>query len=243
MKTAIIADIHSNYQALTAVLEQIEKEKVDKIVCLGDSVGYGADPDKCLDLLMDNQNITSILGNHEYGVLGMLDLSGFNSPAKKSVIYSKERLKKHHLKYLEKLGLKHFQEEMEFSHACFYFPDSWAYPKFKDIKNQFDYMGSFVGFIGHTHIPSIYSINGDKKITVFYSTSDVVLEKEYRYIVNTGSVGQPRDNDNRACFGIFNSSTLEFRHIRVEYDWQLASKRILEEGLPEFLADRLGRGE
>lgn len=222
MKFAVISDIHSNLEALLAVLKHIEKEKIERIYCLGDLVGYGPNPNECVDLI---KSFTPhvIIGNHDSAVIGKTPIKFFNEYAKQSTIWTRKTLTKDNLEYLNSLPLSIRENDFLFVHAAPYIPEKWTYVMTdSEASRQFRYFLESNCFIGHTH-----------KAEFFVSSSSG------RRIINPGSVGQPRDGNPKACYLIYDTETNDFRHIRLEYDVRTVYKKIVNAGLHSYLAERL----
>jgi diadenosine tetraphosphatase ApaH/serine/threonine PP2A family protein phosphatase len=232
MKTAIISDIHSNLEALTSVLDAVDGLGPDAIICLGDIVGYGADPDACVELIRE-RSIPSIMGNHDMAVAGDLTIDDFNDIAKTGVQWSRERLSKEQSEYLRGLPLQIEQADALFVHSSPDHPEEFHYLIYpSDTIESFRSFSQPICFVGHTHRPAIFSAEGfERRIT-----------RNKQAIVNVGSVGQPRDGDWRGCFTLFDSEQWSIEHIRVEYDVHRAREKIITAGLPNKLGDRLLAG-
>jgi predicted phosphodiesterase len=229
---AIISDIHANLEALQRTLEIIKERGVDEIICLGDIVGYGANPNECVDLV--RKNCTAIiLGNHDAGVLDLSTADDFNSTAKKAIIWTAEHLSAENKVFLSTLPMVVKKEQILFVHASPKSPELWNYIiDLKDVIFALRIIQEKICFFGHTHIPGIYSKRGKEK----YVSSDD------QYIVNVGSVGQPRDRNPMLAFGIFDSSAWTYELIRSDYPFQQAAEKIYKAGLPEELGFRLMYG-
>ncbi len=222
MRIAVISDIHGNLAALESVLASIRNTGADKVICLGDIVGYGARPNECVDLIKDRK-IPTVMGNHDQAAVGRGNLAYFNTYARQAIIWTMTQLKDEEKRFLSGLELTFKIDDMLFVHSS---PDNtgdWNYIfTAADAQRSFSAFQEPVCFIGHTHYPNI-----------FYE------EHGHRRLINVGSVGQPRDNNPQACWGQYDTSTGEYRLMRVEYDVELAVKDILDAQLPPFLANRL----
>lgn len=239
MKFAIIADIHANLEALEVVLKDSKEQGCDHYVCLGDVVGYGANPKECLQIVRE-MKMPCVKGNHDEYCSNEEDPEGFNPHAAKAVVWTKSQLSGEERQWLREL--KYFRLITTFSivHATLDEPKSWGYVFNKlDAAASFTYQNTPICFFGHTHVPVAFVrdsvIRGGQ-----YSKLNV--EKGKKYFVNIGSVGQPRDGDPRAAYGIFDTdaATIELR--RLDYPIEVAQKKIREAGLPEKLAARLETG-
>ncbi len=229
MKTAIISDIHSNLDALTAVFDRIDSLRPDRIICLGDIVGYGAEPNECVDLFR-RHSIPAVLGNHDQAVSGDLPVDDFNDTAKAAVLWNRERLAKDNAEFLRGLPFTIEESDALFVHSSPDHPEEFHYLIYhSDTAGSFRSFSQPICFVGHTHRPVIFNVNG----------SQSAISRDVRSIVNVGSVGQPRDGDRRGCFVLFDSVEWSVEHIRVEYDVQKAREKIIAAGLPKKLGDRL----
>jgi len=231
LRIAIISDIHSNLEALTKAFEIIDTKNVDEIVCLGDIVGYGANPNECVELIRKRVKYV-VMGNHDYAVaVDPAELFYFSSYARESDLWTREVLTKENLDFLKSLPFTISLKNLLFVHSAPAQPREWEYIFTEaQAKVQFQYFKEKICFIGHSHFPGIFPENG------FYNGK---LDRNTRYIINVGSIGQPRDGDWRLCFGIFDMGTWTYEEIRSEYDVEKASVKIIQNGLPEFLARRI----
>lgn len=239
MKIALIGDVHSNLEALQVVMKEIEKAKVERIYCLGDTVGYNANPVECLKIIRE-KGIVGVAGNHDFAAVGMTSTENFNPYAYLAASWAAKQLSADDKKYIEGLPLVRKMPELTLVHATLHEPENWGYiftPR--DAQESFEYQQTPVCFIGHSHVPGIFEENGE----VLYSPQgEIPLKRDLRYIINTGSVGQPRDGNPRACYVIFDTEkwTVDFR--RVPYDLAKTQEKVIAAGLPPFLAERLSVG-
>lgn len=248
MRIAIISDIHGNLEALEAVLNHADREGFDRLVCLGDVVGYGANPCECVDLVRervsqdDGQELV-VKGNHDDAASGGGD-EYFNDQAQRAIRWTAEQLSDETLAWLRELKMVFsYTPDYFLVHASPHEPESWHYVvNMGDALSAFDSFTERVAFIGHSHVPFFVSREeGDEQIQI-HQTEVVRLENGSRYLTNVGSVGQPRDGDPRACYVFYDVEAGSIQRFRVEYDVEAASRKILEAGLPEFLALRLHKG-
>jgi len=221
MRYGIIADIHSNLEALEAVLSDLSG-KVDQIICLGDIIGYGPNPNECCEIFRDKK-IPSIAGNHEKGVLGEMSLEWFNPNASEAVRWTKRQLLPENLEYLKGLPLTMEYTEFQLVHGSLINPTEEYLNGIFEAMPTFDLMVKPLLFVGHTHQP----LNLNYK------------EKE---IVNPGSVGQSRDGNPMSSYLVFDSEKKEFNLYRVKYDIEKVQQKMMIAGLPQFLIDRLTFG-
>lgn len=242
MKYAIVSDIHSNLEALEAVLEDIRNNKVVKLICLGDIVGYGASPNECINLVKDNFH-TVLMGNHDHAAIGKTRCEYFNPNARNAILWTKRVLGFEETEYLKTLPFINREDNIVYAHANLRRPDEWDY-----IIDDFQASLSFdrmlkaqLAFIGHSHVP-VHFYNGDSQ-GYDHSQGKIEIDRNYSYIINVGSVGQPRDGNEKSCYVIYDIERNFFEYRRIKYDIKSAQKKILDAGLPEFLAERIENGK
>ena len=232
MRIAIISDIHSNLEALTSAFESIDAKGVDEIVCLGDTVGYGANPNECLSLARSRCSIL-LQGNHDAAAVDLSVANQFTLNAQLSAMWTFGVLSDENKEYLRGLPQLKPQGDLLFSHASPYEPEEWHYVISEfDTREAFDAFLERICFIGHSHIPVIFSNRG--KVPS--------VDQSGRFIVNVGSVGQPRDGNPLLSFGIFDTEAWSYENVRTEYDVDAAAQKIRKAGLPRSLAERLYQG-
>jgi diadenosine tetraphosphatase ApaH/serine/threonine PP2A family protein phosphatase len=240
MRYAVLSDVHANLEALRAVLADCRTD-VDSILCLGDVVGYGADPEPCIEIVAERAEFL-IAGNHEHGVAGLLPLDWFNRMARAAAEWTAARLDADHRAYLADLPLSLQVGDATLVHASPANPDEWEYLlTAEDGFEAFAAFDSRLCFVGHSHRPACWSL-GSSGPEYRPGTVDIALDGGRRYIVNVGSVGQPRDRDTRACYAIWDQEARRVAIRRVSYDWTEARRKIIAAGLPRVLADRLAHG-
>lgn len=240
MKYAIISDIHANLEALDVALEAIDKIGVDEILCLGDVVGYNANPNECVEIVRERE-IPTICGNHDAVASGLEEPWGFNPVAMAAAMWTRESLSEDNLAWLRDLPDGRRFDEFITVHGAPGDRDRYLFT-WDDILVHIPIVeeeGCRLCFFGHTHFPGIFANDG------VYTVDDdgkFNVGQEKVFFVNPGSVGQPRDGDPRASFGILDTESYEFELIRLEYNVAFASGKVLEAGLPQFLAERLTMG-
>ncbi len=240
MRRAIISDIHGNLHALEAVLGDIGREAVEDVVCLGDVVGYGAFPAECLALVRQHCSLV-VCGNHDHAVGHDYLLEAYYDEARQSLEWTREALDDGERAYLAGLPLEHRTDWVTYVHASLPNPETWGYLEFSgDVVEHLKHQETPVCFIGHTHLPGVYS--GD--LTNFFEISWNARQRlpEGPLVVNVGSVGQPRDQDPRACYVIYDEMQGVISYRRVRYPIAEAQQAIREAGLAPFFADRLRVG-
>ncbi len=242
MKFGIISDIHGNLEALEVVLEEIKKEDCNEIIFLGDIVGYGANPNECIELLR-KERVVGVAGNHDYAVLNKTSIDNFNPYAKSAILWTQEVLTKESLWYLDAFFLVNRSYPFHIVHSSPDDPSDWFYLfTVEDIIPQFNFFSFPVCLVGHTHIPLIVARRNDGKIEII-KENKIELNPNWQYIINVGSVGQPRDGNPKACFAIHDTKTNIFEIRRIEYNIKKAADKIIKAGLPPILAERLFEGQ
>jgi diadenosine tetraphosphatase ApaH/serine/threonine PP2A family protein phosphatase len=240
LRYAIISDVHSNLEALEAVLECLEGESIDAYLSTGDIVGYGADPGPCIERIR-GLNPHIVAGNHDWAVAGILSLDFFNAYAREAIEWTRGRLGKAELDWLRSLKLVKKVGKMTLVHATLHAPENFDYLLTAyDAHLSLEVLETPVCFVGHSHVPVTFAQNGS---VTFSFASEIDLSGVHRAIVNAGSVGQPRDGNPHASFGIYDSEKDLVQVRRVPYDVPGATKKILAAGLPQVLAERLWFGK
>jgi len=225
LRIAFISDIHGNLTALQAVLESIYMSDIDQTICLGDIIGYGARSNECVELI-SSKSIKCVLGNHEYAIINLNELSRFNPKAKESILWTKKNLSNKSMEFLKNLKLTLEVENIQIVHSSPVFPESWSYLKDKyQAKKAFKSFTQEFCIIGHTHQPVIFEDH-----------------ESQRKLINAGSVGQPRDGNPKACWLWLDTRSKDFGWERVEYDIKKTAGEILDAKLPKFHAQRLFSG-
>ena len=241
MRYALISDIHGNLEALKAVLDALSAEKIDRYFCVGDIVGYGADPAECIRAVRSLNPAALVAGNHEWGVTGLLGLDYFNDYARVAIEWTKSVLKKDELDYLKTLQLVAGDDDFQLVHGGLTEPSGFPYiVDSKDARSTIALMNKRLCFVGHTHVAEIYY--SDKDAVKKIEGSKVKLQDGGKYLINVGSVGQPRDMNTGASYVIFDSSSDTVEIKRASYDIKAAQTKILAAGLPPTLASRLSEG-
>lgn len=237
----MLGDVHSNFEALDTVLKDIEKEGPDKILSIGDIVGYAAEPSRCLAAVRKVTD-TIVAGNHDYAAVGKMDIDYFNPQAKDAVLWTREHLSQEDRDFLSDLPLviEMKQEGITLVHGTPYKPEQFYYLQtYHDAELCLSFLHSRICFIGHSHVPVAILKDGEVRAE---TKEEVSLKQTKQVIINVGSVGQPRDRDPRACYVLYDTGDELVRFRRLEYDIESAAKKIVEAGLPEFEAKRLKIG-
>lgn len=240
MPFAAISDVHGNLDALKAVLKDIKRRGIKTVRFLGDAVGYGPDPNACVSLLMENSE-TLIAGNHDRGAVGLADTEGFNPHAKAAIKWTADVLTDENREAIKGfLTMKSIDEEdILLVHSTPFEPEKWHYLlSLHDAVLNFGHFREKTCLLGHSHIPFIAERLSDGGIAVHKESAS--LGTEGRYIINSGSVGQPRDGDPRACYLIIEGCNASL--LRVAYDVGITQRKMAKAGLPKPLIDRLSLG-
>jgi diadenosine tetraphosphatase ApaH/serine/threonine PP2A family protein phosphatase len=246
MRLAVIADIHSNLEALDRVLAQIDQEGVEAILNLGDLVGYNASPNECLELLQ-GRNVWSLAGNHDLAVLDPERAQHFNIIAYEALMWCRQQMRPEFVEFLNHLPLLREQPGSFLAcHGTPASPDAYIAYHFQGkrvLKNLLRHPQLRVCFFGHTHRRALWYRDIRGKVALRQiPPSEVKLSPEEHYLINPGSVGQPRDGNPQAAYAIFDDKEFSIHFKSVPYDVGQAQRRILAAGLPPYLAERLALG-
>jgi diadenosine tetraphosphatase ApaH/serine/threonine PP2A family protein phosphatase len=245
VRLAIFADIHANRQAFGACLDWAWAHGAERIVLLGDYVGYGADPEWSVDAVMDlvGAGAVAVQGNHDNAISSRSDT--MNAEAQAAIEWTRGRLGVAQRRFLADLPLTLREDDRLYVHSEASNPSRWRYVQgAADAARSMIATTAHVTFCGHIHQPALYSMSSVAKMTSFVPSSGVPVQllKGRQWLAVVGSVGQPRDGDPAACFALFDTSSCEITYCRVPYDVETAAQRIRDNGLPAWLADRLAIG-
>ncbi len=236
MRIAVISDIHGNLEALNAVIEYLQEREIKNVYCLGDIVGYGPNPNECVQTVAKHA-MTTVIGNHDHAVLGLTSTEYFNDFAKISTFWTSNALSQDNREFLSGLNFTHSIDDILLVHATPSDPPMWHYILSEmDARHEFDHFSQKVCFIGHSHFPIVFSREG------FSRRMKQKLNGQDKYIINVGSVGQPRDGNPKACFCVYDQEMQEIEYVRLAYDVYTTRTKIIQAGLPVFLAERLTKG-
>ena len=241
MRILVISDIHSNLTALEAVLTSADQ--VDGVWCLGDLVGYGPDPDACIKRVRELPNLLCIMGNHDAAVSGLRNIEKFNDDAEQAILVTRAMVSSESVEYLKSLPETVETESAILAHGSPRNP-IWEYILDPiSARMAIAFIQKDMGFVGHTHLPLCFTLDQKTdKMTKKLIKADELVHIRHRMILNPGSVGQPRDHDPRASYGIYNPEEKTWQIHRVEYDISSVQQRIIAAGLPEKHAERLTEG-
>jgi predicted phosphodiesterase len=240
-RIAIFSDIHGNLEALKAVVANMEKEGVQEKLCLGDVVGYGPDPAKCLELVRELR-CPIVQGNHDQGCIESNEAPSFNTYAKAGLEHARKQLNEEQKEFLIHLPMKIESDGFTAVHASLYDKEQWFYICDKnDVDCHFDCQTQPICFCGHTHKPVVWrKIKGNAQELPI--TPPFTLDQDSKYLVNVGSVGQSRTLNPDACYVIFDTIARMIEYRLVPYDFKKTQKKIIRAGLPRYLAQRLALG-
>ena len=241
MRYCVFSDVHGNLEAFEAALAAFANEKIDRHIFLGDVVGYGADPHACITALKMLKPQILAAGNHEWGVLQLLDMEYFNEYAEAAVEWTRNLLTKEELEYLKSFRLFCEAWDLTFVHGSLEQPARFKYVLDNDdAELSLRFSKTPLCFVGHTHVACAYYFDEGKVVST--KGPKVRIEAGKKCIINVGSVGQPRDGDTRASYVIYDDTEKTVEIKRVAYDIKTAQKKILKAGLPAWLASRLSEG-
>jgi predicted phosphodiesterase len=240
MRYAVFSDVHSNLEALTAAIADIEQRKIEDIMFLGDAVGYGPDPNECIDILVERCKIL-LAGNHDWGVIGRTDINYFNEYARYAIEWTKAVLTEKNNNILKSLPVQKESrgKDILFVHSTPKEPEEWHYLlTLWDAEMNFHYFDNKFCFLGHSHQPFIIERLPSGELISYRDAARI--KKSSRYIINVGSVGQPRDGDPRISYAIIDGKNIEI--IRVPYDIERVQGKMRKAHLPSVLIERLSVG-
>jgi len=239
VRFAILSDIHANLEALEAVLADARMQSCTHYVCLGDVVGYNANPSECVKIIQDLE-CPVVKGNHDEQASMAASTEGFNELAEEAIGWTRDHLSADDKAWLADLRLTRQVRDFTIVHATLDTPGQWGYV-FNDLDAiaSFTYQHTSLCFFGHTHWPTAFVRDDNvRRIPV----GQIVLSPGKKYFINGGSVGQPRDRDWRAAYSILHTDRQVVEQRRIKYDLEMAQRKIREAGLPDRLADRLAVG-
>ncbi|MCQ9207851.1 MAG: metallophosphatase family protein [Omnitrophica bacterium] len=240
MRWGIFCDIHANLEALQAVLAAFSKERIDRYLCLGDVVGYGANPNECITEVK-KLNPVIIAGNHDWGTADLFDITYFNAHAQAAILWTSKNINYENKQFLKNLELVYQKGDITSVHGSLTHPEQFEYIlDISSAEETFQLLQTKVCFVGHTHV-SIIFIKRGKHYTAT-SQTEIVLESSQSYIVNAGSVGQPRDGNPKSSYVVYDSESNQLQIKRAPYDIQKTRDKIIKAGLPRILAERLTIG-
>ncbi len=243
MRYAVLSDTHGNLEALTAVLDRIAGMRADRILCLGDLVGYNANPNECVDIARSEQMVC-VMGNHDSAACGLTEPDAFNPWAKQAVLWTRQVLSQKNREYLRGLRRETGLGGLFLCHGAIHDTDRYLLT-LDDVRETIDLLSELPGspricLHGHTHVMMAFRAHDGAVIRE--PAGDLLLKEGARYLINPGAVGQPRDGDPRAAFLLYDSTEKRFSFHRSEYDITSCQDKIIRAGLPPRLAERLASG-
>jgi len=245
MKYGVISDIHSNLEALDSVLDLLRQQGAQAYICCGDLVGYGPDPDACLQRICRLPGLTVVLGNHDLAVLGRMDLEWFNEYARAAVVWTGKRLSEKNRRFLETIPDRQETPTFTVVHGSPRNPAEEYLLSSEQFLANLRYFKVSPCFVGHSHLPIYFAQTKEGRVLagLLQDRQKLDLTGKGPWILNPGSVGQPRDGDPRASCGLFDSEQKSFRLLRIPYAVAQVQRKMRKAGLPEVLAARLAYGE
>lgn len=242
MRYAIISDVHSNLEAFESVISEIRRESPAQILFLGDIVGYGPDPNECIEKIKEAADIV-LIGNHDHAAIGLTDVSYFNTYARAAIEWTMSQLNDRERSYLSELPMtgEFTSDDIFLVHATPRRPQDWNYIfTMEDIIENFECFTRKICLLGHSHIPVVIAMDNSGRLGVL--KDEVTIEEGHRYIINVGSVGQPRDGNPDAAYVIYDTQSSIVRIKRVSYDYHITQEKMKKAGLPDYLINRLATG-
>ncbi len=239
MRLGIFSDVHSNIEALSRVVEQYRHLSIDRYVCLGDTVGYGASPNECCDLVR-SLDPTAVLGNHDAAVSGRMDYNYYYEACRQALDYHASILTPENMAWLKSLPYEIREDNRGYCHGSPLNLEEFEYifsvEQARACLPRYDELAD-VTFIGHSHLCKAFALSRDEVHAVIASRFEV--RPGFKYIIGVGSVGQPRDYDPRASFTVFDTEAHVFEYHRVDYDIEASARKIFESNLERNFGNRL----
>lgn len=245
MKYGILADIHSNLPALQSIVSLLSEEQVEGYLVAGDLVGYGPHPNECIEIIRSLASATVIVGNHDWAIIDLEDISAFNEDAKAAILWTKSALSKTNLEYISSLEYCAQRENWMMVHGSPRDPLDEYMLTIEHAAKSIPFMKARLCFLGHSHHPlHFWYDQASQQIAMkeLLGQEEVSLNDENQHFLNPGSVGQPRDNNAKASCAIFDTEHLTFKILRTEYDIAFVQEEMRKQQLPEYLINRLQNG-
>lgn len=241
MRYLVLSDIHSNLPALEAVLAEVDLAHIDEVLCLGDLVGYGPHPNECIARLRELP-LHCVVGNHDWAAIGKMDTAEFNTAAREACQWTAKELTAENRAYLQTLPQTFVQDNYTLVHGSLRAP-IWEYVTHSLMaQRSFELLNTQLCFHGHTHVPVVFREEGPYPQAYILPPGQRMAVDTNRYMINTGSVGQPRDGDPRASYLLFDNQKATVEYGRVDYPVEETQKAMKKKGLPESLITRLSYG-
>jgi predicted phosphodiesterase len=245
MRYLIFTDIHGNLESYVALNKFIQRRKIDHFIFLGDLVGYGASPNEIIQKIRALKPLSIIRGNHDKAVCGLDSVQTFNPIAASAIHWTADHIKKSNLDFLGRLktGPQIVHKNIMICHGAPFDEDHYIFGEF-DAAEAFEHITTQLCFFGHTHFPFVYTEKDHLVDGTFLTgnSNEIKIEKGVKYLINPGAVGQPRDRNPLAACAIYDSKARKVKFFRMQYDIEEAQRKILKEGLPSPLAERLSLG-
>lgn len=244
MRYGVFSDVHSNLEALESVLSYFKKEKIQNFLCVGDIVGYGPNPNECIQIISGLKRVQVTAGNHDYATVGMKETTWFNDYASRALTWTKRRLKEENRNFLMRLPRLVDGSIFTLAHGSPRDPIDEYLLSPRQYLDNLEFFRTSICFIGHTHVPSVFFTDslGVIQHKPLADGETFVFDPQGKTIVNVGSVGQPRDGDQRACGVIYDTDKNEIRMVRCPYDIESVQEKMRQASLPLFLIERLAYG-
>ena len=241
MRYGFFSDVHANEEALRAAIKDFKKENLAKVFFLGDAVGYGPSPNECVSLIDEITDI-KIMGNHDYAALGLIETDLFNHFAQESMEWTMGQLNDKSRKIMAEFVLDYRFRLFHLVHSTPREPQNWYYLlDLDEAEDNFPYFSKQVCLIGHSHRPAIIKKYQDRHCFLF-EEEETIIETGFKYIINIGSIGQPRDGTSKGCYLIYDTKGKLAKLKRVEYDVEKTQAKMRKMELPQYLIDRLSVG-
>jgi diadenosine tetraphosphatase ApaH/serine/threonine PP2A family protein phosphatase len=241
MKYGFFSDVHANLEALKACIIDFRSEKLDKLFFLGDAVGYGPFPDECVKLINEVASV-KLMGNHDYAALGLMETDYFNQYAAESMGWTKSSISRKTTEIMSDFDIQYNFDDILLVHSSPKEPEFWHYIlDMDDARESFEFFSQRMCLVGHTHRPYIVFKESNDEVSLSKQAEEI-LAQDRRYLVNIGSVGQPRDGDPRSCYLIYDAEKSAIRHKRVAYNVKATQKDMAKIGMPDYLIERLAVG-
>jgi predicted phosphodiesterase len=239
----IFSDIHANLEAMEVVYQSMKQKKVEEYFCLGDLVGYHANPNEVIDLIREMNCWKIILGNHDAACIERISMNRFNEPAQKVLEWTRKQLTESNFQFLNQLILRCDVGDITLVHSSPFQSEEWHYlSQLEDLEKNFRYFQGNICFFGHVHKPMIaeQASNGEVKLI---NQLEYTLKPHCRYLVNVGSVGQARDGNPQTAYVLYDSQSHQLLIQRLDYDFRKTAQKVRDVGLPEYFAQRLLLGK
>ncbi|MDD5629653.1 MAG: metallophosphoesterase family protein [Elusimicrobia bacterium] len=249
MRYGVFSDVHGNLEAFSMVLDFFRASRVDGYICCGDVVGYGPDPEECLSLIRELKNLHIVCGNHDLAVIGRIDMEWFNPYARAATLWTRAALGEESRRFLESLTARLDHKDFTIVHGSPQRPADEYLLSVAQFKNNMSRVKAWPLFCGHSHMPVCFRCSAEGKVqALFIEDHQAIIGEMAPYGIvpvayNPGSVGQPRDHDNRAACALWDSEARTFQVYRFAYEVAATQAKIRAKGLPEYLALRLAYGQ